>query len=148
MNSKARNFIYIFFIIIALSGCRSVALVDRSSSLVMPDQVARKILAKYFGEEWLDAPYLKTTTNPWCKSEKILVKFFEIKMVSYLPGTFNNEVLLTDGFYVNPKITPFDGCAVVDKRYIVKVSNESDAKQITEALIALGTPIKGYVKAY
>ena len=147
MNTKLRWLICIAIIPLVLSGCANVMLVDRSNSLVMPDHVARKILAKYFGDEWVENPYLNTMTNPFCKSVKVPVKFSEIKMVSYLPGPMHNVVALYDNYLLNLR-PPLFSCDVLQKQYSVKVSNESDAQQITEALIALGTPIKGYVKVY
>jgi len=148
MFSKFRWLICIFLIPLVLSGCSSAVFVDRSNSLVMPNHVARKILAKYYGEEWLDAPYLRTRTNPWCKSEKVRVTFLEITRVHYFSSLLYDDVWLTDSHNVFTPLSPFDGCAVAGKSYTIKVSNESDAKQITEALISLGTPIKGFIKYY
>jgi len=144
MQTQLRRMICIFIIPLILSGCASVVLVDRSNALVMPDHVARKILAKHFGEEWAKSPYLEPMTHPllFCNLKKVSVNFSEIKVAVFYP--FAERYTLTDG---NQGVHQFD-CGYDAKRLTIKVSNDADAQQITEALIALGMPIKGYVKTY
>jgi len=146
MISKFSWLFGIFFIPLVLSGCANSVFVDRSNSLVMPNHTAKRILEKYLGENWVENPYLNTVTNLFCKSEKIPIRFSDIKSVSYFPG-LRNHIQLGEYFSAAPRFSPFS-CDVMQKVYVVKVSNESDAQQITEALIALGAPINGYVKAY
>lgn len=149
MYSKIRWFIFILLIPIILSGCASVVSVDRQNSLVMPDHVAKKILAKYFGEEWVDKPYLNNVSNLFCKnSEKISIKFSNIVHVAYNDSFIGSWIFLSDNLQpagVAPPLWQQFDCSHYDWRLKVRVSNESDAKQITEALISLGAPIKGYV---
>lgn len=144
MNTRLRRLICIFIIPLVLSGCASVVFVDRSNSLVMPDHVARKILAKYFGDEWVENPYLNTVTNPFCKSEKVSVKFSNIVNVRYNDNFIGAWVHLYDNLRPAARTPAFD-CSHYDLRLDVRVQNEADAIQITEALIALGAPIRGYV---
>ena len=141
MNSKFRWLIFILLIPITLSGCASVVFVDRSNSLVMPDHVARKILAKYFGEEWVQSPYLEPVTNVLCNLVKVPVNFSDIKNVRY-ESTFKKLYLFDKG---GGQLGHQFDCGYDAKRLSIGISNESDVQQITEALIALGVPIKGYV---
>lgn len=146
MNTRLRRLIGIFIIPLVLSGCASkVVLVDRANSLVMPDHVARKILAKYFGEDWARNPYLEPQTHAllFCNLEKVQVSFSEIRVVNFISTL--KQLQLYDNGHV--QIHPFD-CGYEFKRLSITVSSESDVQQITDALIALGTPIRGYVKAY
>ncbi|MDO8767757.1 MAG: hypothetical protein Q7K57_03455 [Burkholderiaceae bacterium] len=144
MNTKLHRLVSIFIIPLVLSGCASVVFVDRSNSLVMPDHVARKILVKYFGREWVENPYLNTATSLFCKSERIPVKFSNILYVSYNDNFIGAWIHLYDNLRPSGR-TPLFNCSHYDLRLDVPVSNEEDAKQITEALIALGVPIRGYI---
>ena len=146
MNTQLRRFISAFIIPLVLSGCTSVGVVfvDRSNSLVMPDHAARKILVKYFGREWVENPYLNTATILFCKSERIPVKFSNILYVSYNDNFIGAWIHLFDNLRSSDR-RPVFNCSHYDLRLDVPVSNEEDAKQITEALIALGVPIRGYV---
>jgi len=146
MYSKFRRLICIFLIPLVISGCASVVFVDSSNSLVMPDSVARKILAKYFGEEWVQSPYLEPVTHRFCNLKRVPVSFYDIKSVRY-ESTFKDLYLFDNGAGQHPIGHPFD-CGYDGKRLSVGISNESDVQQITEALIAMGVPIKGYVRIF
>lgn len=98
-------------------------------------------MTKYFGAEWVQRPYLTPHGLLFCKDKNIEVKFPEIKSVTYLP--LGNQVIVGNDIYQGGW-----SCGLGYMSSVVSVSSESEAQQITEALIALGVPIRGYVKQY
>ena len=124
-----------------LIGCASVQLVKSDAAKLMPDAVARQVLTKYFGAEWVQRPYLTPKWLLFCKNKNFDVKFPEIKTVTYLP--LGNQVTVG-----NDIIQRGYGCGLGYMSSVVSVSSDSETQQITEAFIALGVPIRGYIKQY
>lgn len=80
-----------------LSGCGTIAKLDKSQSDLMPKAVAISIFEKYGSKEWAERPFLFT------KGVKEFVEFIEIKHARYVPlqkklqfWKFGSFVFITD----------------------------------------------------
>ena len=141
--SLSSQLIIAVFASLLLGGCATARLVDTQAANLMPNPAASKVLAKYAGAEWAQKPYLKPISLFCMKN--VEVKFSEIRSATY--AVLLNTVILRNwqGSAINIFTDPYS----CDKKvFRISVSDDSEAQQITEALIALGAPINGFVKSY
>ena len=125
---------------ILLGACASAKIVNTTEAKLMPDSVAKTVLSKYFGKDWASNPYMNKHLI-WCGNERVSIKFSEAKAVSFY--SIGKKVVLEWGV-PNPLMLPRCDGAIRG----VDAQSESEATEITNALISLGAPIRGFVSRY
>ena len=120
-----------------LGACYSTQSVDTTAAMLMPDTVAQAVLSKYFGEDWVKKPY--ATTGVFCSNSRVPIKISDIKTLFY--NTANNKAYIE----IQPGLIksvegPFN-CKVLE--ISVPVQREADVTEIANALVSLGSSIKG-----
>lgn len=147
------NLIIFVSSVFLLSACVTSVPVDRSGAILMPDRVAKDVLSSRLGNEWVEHPYFNKSNNFYCKNKKFPIIFEQISYVFYRP---TKQVVslqnYPDGQEVNPfgLVAGFLFCDSIRQGSLMSIDipvlNESEAQEITEALIALHAPITAYIK--
>jgi hypothetical protein len=91
---------------------------------LLPEPVARQIVAKYISEEWLANPYV--TTPFWCNARRVHVPIDRM------------EVLNASGYYI---WHIGDNACAGGNFYVSKVRRPEEVHELTEALVSLGAAI-------
>jgi hypothetical protein len=131
------KFLAIVFIAFVLAGCGSIQLESKRDALLMPEPIAKRILIKYFGEEWVKDPrgrYSQGFGNLCGNGGWGSLPFQDINVVRVFQ---NGQVILltkTNWWTV--------GIPCTQMIYEVKGNfNKEDVKDIVDALASLGAMI-------
>jgi hypothetical protein len=115
-----------------LAGCIiSQPKIDLQQTQLMPEEVARRIVAKYAGANWAARPVLMK--REYCPEPRATrAQYSEIKNVYY--STYDRKVWVWDDGK-----TAFFGCPENVQRFMtIQVRNESEAQELANALASLG----------
>lgn len=144
--------IAIILAVVFLSACASPVAVDKSNLMLMPDRVAQNVISRHFGNDWLTNPYVEAS-GMFCDKERFRIKISAIIKIVYSPSS--KKITLETGgqgiegaLYSYHPVPAFVSlfCDRYHMTYKVSALNESDAKEITEALIGLGANVSQYEK--
>lgn len=125
-------------VLATLVGCGSIGVESKRDAVLMPEPVAKKILVKHFGQEWVDSPRARYSQgfgqlcgdNGWGP--------LPLKEVNVVRVFKNGQLLMitkTDWF----------GVAIPCTQMVYEVRGsftKQDVKDIVDALVSLGANIE------
>jgi hypothetical protein len=142
MESRLLRVTLICCSIAGLTGCYSAS-VNVNQAELMPESVARAVVAKYAGADWAEHPYL-TSGSPACdNAKKLPIAFGDIKRVDY----DDRRVIITNSTFAGETyaIIPLVNMLMVTSillcstgHYNVYDISEKEAGELATAITSLG----------
>lgn len=127
-----RSILVVAGVALSLAACQ--AEVNERRASLMPEPVARQIVAKYMGEAWLNAPHV--FDNPtFCGRRRMDVTIARIDYAAWSPG---------EGFHIaahGRQRFRWD-CGIGGVYDVPTVKTEPEANELADALVSLGAVIR------
>ena len=124
--------IQISLLTILLSGCVSVRNIDEAK--LMPESVAKTILAKYSSNSWVNNPVGKE--NDHCSSGPFkpfpFTSIARVMLPGRIDGIKNNEIVLADDSWI---------CPIMIKLRSPTPFTEDELNDVLDALVSLGAKL-------
>lgn len=132
-----RGWVLVLTVVAMAYGCLGEQTAELRVAQLMPQPIAKRIVARYLGQSWADRPYLHQAGN--CPKAIAYVDYSEINSVVY--DSFINILHIgrdrtpskRGGWMLCPSIDVYAGISI-------KVS-PADAKELAEALASLGAQL-------
>lgn len=137
----------IFLLSLLLTGCGAVGVKNKLEAQLMPETIAKKkVLARYFGEDWANNPKIYLFADGFqmfCKAnEATPIKYSDINVLRYfklnelIGSTGKDEIRVQKMNWLLVAVPCKNGNYTIEGNY-----TEQDVADIVDALTSLGATI-------
>lgn len=130
----------LIFLVALITGCGMQNVKNSREARLMPEEVARTVLVKYFGTDWVNNPTALAIHGGFCRDTYP----FPISSIQQVQNVkWSNNVISLMNWTFPAGINPYPCGSVAVYRLEQKVPfTDDDINDIADALVSLGAKIK------
>jgi hypothetical protein len=134
------KFLSFALMLLVLTGCGMAQVKDKREARLMPEEVAKKVLSKYFGSDWVEHPYGISIHTSVC-SGNYPMPIPSIEVVQNVE--WNKNAINVMNWTLPAGMNPFP-CRSVLSKSVQRAApfTDEEINDIVDALVSLGAKIK------